>query len=906
MDYYLKNYFLNSLFHFISIIFIIYSFFNIEFLEGNNIDEFSNNYCQTNPSSLICKNKYKKHKFIWIFLDGNAYDQLYLLQNKTKYKIPIIFRGKGNGYKHTNQLFTEMFSGVPSRNMGCKEIKTDQIFKQLHKSGYKMHFLGINEPVNKLNGENNLEIFTKKNIFKKHEKCSFCSFCNITYPISDAWCEKYYKTIIDSDQRLLENVTKEQLYKDLDYHFKVENNDIMKNIDLSECFKKTFLEFNEEESLIYYNTEIDEYNHLLSKDHIKTITEEYNTENWVIKIMEWIDEHPDYALIVNSDHGGQKFYGEDDINNHGFDDEGNEAILFLYSKELKEKFDILKNDNIFYTKVDPSSIISQILENVNIPLQSQGIAYPIGNDPLLRYTAYKSKEIQLINLCNTYIKKYPKYKNDLDKIIDKIKNSKYYKINDNNYQNYFNKAFTRYAIEFNKLIQNEIINIIKDKNKYIFSHIILFIIIFVIYLCPIIFHINELYLNVKSEGINKILFFSVLVISLFIIPLINFFFIFVSVYNRLVLGILLTPFCLFISNIIIKKYLSNSFNIFDISNIIILLLGIMSIIVHYLKFFIYIKKLFSKIIYSRIFNVIFLYPILYLELYYEIKRHFYNKNILIVKYTIYNVMIIISIIFIILLILFDMSTGNYFFTHTPFNYTITILIYILFIILIFISIQIIVFNNNQNIENNFGLIKLIIFLFEFYINDESNRLFLLLIYIILEFFSNIYYKTGEKKINQIIISIIIININEIFYLITHRVYSLETSKKFFSKTITYSIENSSLFKTILTIFYKMRFPFITGTYFLNMTPVINNILFNIDSFILRIVLNIKCYLNFLFFIYQFIFLKNDNDFMTIMIYLVIDFAVFLFDFINIFLYRLFFSKKGKSFFFTIKDDLKNN
>ena len=75
------------------------------------------------------------------------------------------------------------------------------------------------------------------------------------------------------------------------------------------------------------------YNHLLSKGHIKTIGEEYNTESWIIKIMKWIDEHPDYALIVNSDHGGQKFYGEDDINNHGLDIDGNEAIIFIYTKK---------------------------------------------------------------------------------------------------------------------------------------------------------------------------------------------------------------------------------------------------------------------------------------------------------------------------------------------------------------------------------------------------------------------------------------------------------------------------------------------------------------------------------------------------------------------------------------------
>ena len=419
MEENIKKYIIYSLFPFFSIIFIIYGFFDLEFLQGNNINEYTNDFCQLNCSSIICKNKYKKNKIIWIFVDGNAYDQLVLLSNKTKYKIPIIFRGKGQGYKHTSILFSEMFSGVPSKSLFYSELKTDHIFKQLYKANYTMNFLGINEPVNKMCGKES-KTFKNKRVLRGHEECSFCDFCNVTYPIEDSWCQNYYNSIINIDQRLPSEISKQKVYSDLDYHFKKENLDVIDSVNLNECFKKSFFEFTEKESIIYYNTEVDKYNHLLTKEHIKTIGEEYNTENWIIKIMKWIDEHPDYALIVNSDHGGQKFYGEDDINNHGFDIEGNEAILFIYTKDFKDNYDKLKLDNIFYNKVDPSSIISQILENVNIPLQSEGLSYPIGNDSLFRYTAYKSKEIQLINQLNTFIKKYSYYEEDLKRIINKI------------------------------------------------------------------------------------------------------------------------------------------------------------------------------------------------------------------------------------------------------------------------------------------------------------------------------------------------------------------------------------------------------------------------------------------------------------------------------------------------------
>jgi len=889
MSTYLKIYIINACIIFISVYFTVYSLLNINFLKAKNIDEFSNNYCQNNPSNIICKNKYKKNKFIWIFVDGNAYDQLVLLKNKEKYKIPIIFRGKGNGYKQTNILFTSMFSGVINRNLlRCDKIEKDQIFKQLHQSNYKMHFLGLSEPVNKLNGEDNLEIFDKKHIFEDYEDCSFCNFCNVTYPISDSWCEKYYKTITDRDQRLLSSVSKEKLYEDLDKHFKIENNDIMKDINLSSCFKKTFFDFNEKESLIYYNCEIDKSNHYYSRQHIKTITEEYNTENWIIKVMEWIDEHPDYALIVNSDHGGQEFFGEDDINTHGLDKNGNEAILFIYTKELKDNYDNLKYENKFISKLDPSSIISQILENINIPLQSQGIAYPIGNDPLLRFSAYKSKEIQLLNQLNTYIKKYPDYKNDLDKIINKIKNSEYYKVKEDEYQEYFNEKFTNESIEFIKAIQKDINNILDNKNKNILSHFLLFFFICIIYLLPTIYQLYILFQLIKDDGTNLILFFSVLLTSLFIIPLVNFIFTFLSIYNRFVIGIFITPFGIFISNIIIKVYFRHK-KYLD-SYIFVVLMGIISIVFHYSNIFVFMKRTFFAIIYSRIFNFIFIYPILYFELYYEIKRHFkYNKFILF-KYPIYTIMKTISIVFIILLILFDIFTDNYFYHHTPINYFITILIYILFIFIFFVSFQIFKFNTKNNIKNNFCLIKLILFLYEIYINDETNRLMILLIYILLEYFSNFYYKESQKKINQILIAILIININEIFYLITQIFYSPGSSKKFYSKTFMYSLKSSSIVITILSAFYKMRFPFITATYFLAMTPVGSRIIFNDNSFILRIILNIRINLNLWFFMYQFIIFKNDADFLTLFFYSIVDSALLALDFINL-LFSFIFCKK---------------
>ena len=865
-----------SIFPLFSLIFILYSFFNPNFLKGNNINEYSNDYCFLNISNLICKNKYKKNKFIWIFLDGNAYDQLVLLSNKTKYGIPIIFRGKGKGYKHTSPLFSQMFSGVPSHSMFYSELETDHIFKQLYNANYTINFLGMDEPVNKLCGKDN-KIFQKKHILKKHEKYSFYEFCHVLYPIDDSWSQNYFKSIVDRDQRLSKGITKEKVYSDLDYHFKMENKDILQSLNLNDCFNKSFFGFNENESLVYYNTEIDSNNHFFTKEHIKTISEEYNTENWLIKIMKWIDEHPDYALIVNSDHGGQKFYGEDELNNHGFDIEGNEAILFIYTKDFKDNYNKLQSDNIFYTKLDPSSIISQILENINIPLQSEGISFPIGNDSLLRYTAYKSKEIQLINKLKAYSNKYPKFEQNLKEIMYKITNSEFYGIKEEEYEKYFDNNFTNRGINFLKDIQVDIIKTLNNKNK--FSNIILSLIFIIIYISFIIYQIRNLFQIIKEEEKNILnLFLFIIFISLFLIQFLKYLLFNQSIYNRLLFGIFSSPFCLIICNILIKFFYSQENNMKI--NILLLLIGLISIVFHFFKLFVLLKKYFSTIIKSRILKT-FLHPILFLELNYTTKKNFLKYNIFLFKISLFNIIKVIYIILIILIFAFDMSTDNYFISHTPFNYFITISIYILLITL-FILGEYIILSNVENKSNNRNqeVFKNIFFLFEYFINDESNRLMILMIYILFEYFFDHLYNKNLKKIYKIIISITIININEIFYLLTSRVYALETSKIIFSRTIFYHIDSGSIFNKFLELSFKIRFPVILIGFLLE-TNLFENQLFNNDeTFLLKIILNIKCCFNFIFFSYEFILLKNIEDFFTITVYSFVDLSIFLLDFFN--------------------------
>ena len=114
------------------------------------------------------------------------------------------------------------------------------------------------------------------------------------------------------------------------------------------------------------------------------------------QIIKWIDQHEDYALIITSDHGGQIFFGEETMRHHGIDFPGNEAILFIYTKELKEHYDELKMQKRIIHMFDANEIISQILLNINIPLNSKGFPINLFNDSMNHFIALKAKEIQLI------------------------------------------------------------------------------------------------------------------------------------------------------------------------------------------------------------------------------------------------------------------------------------------------------------------------------------------------------------------------------------------------------------------------------------------------------------------------------------------------------------------------------
>ena len=405
--------------------------------------------------NLVCTNKYFKHeykkkKFIWIMTDGTAYDQMVELHKLHKYRITTSFKVLGKNFKLTNELHQSIIVGKRNRNYFGSNIDIDNILQQVIDSNYKLNYRGWTYPMAGIIGENKggfreNRFFYKKFVVDGREYLNFYSFCNFTNPFpflkfyfdsyqeSDHLNNAYYnysyeikdflKIRTNNNYHLKKNISKEIFFEELDDFFIAHPIDLF-NVNITNCLEKSF-EWNKNEniSILYYTTQLDHFNHLFGKKHGYTLMNTYLTEKMIFNLMKWIDENPDHALIVTTDHGGQEFYGEDLIRNHGEDTPGNEGIFYIYTKELKDYYDELNSKEKYIDIVDESAIIPQILYDINIPIYSEGIPYSIINDNNLAYSALKSKEIQLISFIDNYIKKYGSKYNKLLKIKKKLNDS---------------------------------------------------------------------------------------------------------------------------------------------------------------------------------------------------------------------------------------------------------------------------------------------------------------------------------------------------------------------------------------------------------------------------------------------------------------------------------------------------
>ena len=524
---------------------------------------------------------------------------------------------------------------------------------------------------------------------------------------------------------MLKNISKNIFFEELDNIF-IEEPNILLDINITECLIKNFKWNNEENiSIIYYSTELDTFNHFYGKNHIYSLLNAYITEKMIINIMKWVDEHPDYALIFNSDHGGQHFYSEDTIRNHGENFPGNEGIFYIYTNDFKNNYTQLKMNDRYINILDESALMPEILINVNIPLESKGIPYQLVNDEIFAYSSLKRKEIQLIQLIESYDKdnKNEDFQNILDELyisfnqIDEIKD-KYFDKENNIYLMKELKEINTNNLD-RLIIQQKKINELIEDNNHSKSNVIITAIIIVIIIIKAffeyIYNIKLLSISINFNSLSCVQKLILIIFSAFYLYIIELLFLFFSDSSEMLQ--LLSQIYIFITCVILlimKAFISYK----DISNLkiekkiynyFLLLFGFLffQVFSEYSYSYNTIKSFFSRYKPQLLLNIFFLYPSLIIFSINEMKKYnFKNKNKK--GKFFFNYMIIINILFIIVIFMEDVSYKTYYYQNNL-NFAsmcIAIILYIIYLISCFIinSLDLTEENKKQfDISNNIEL-----------------------------------------------------------------------------------------------------------------------------------------------------------------------------------------------------------
>lgn len=269
--------------------------------------------------------KYQFKKFIWFLTDGLPikYSQKTLKHygsNSILYTIDL------PGPKYSHAIYTSYLTGQLPTNYQGHAIKGDSLIKSLQRSPEigPLTYIGPEWSFLAISGKQ-----TYQNLFKR--------IIDKPEPL-DQPHDRAYRFFFENDS------TKSWFWKTLNYIAA------------------------EGGSLFTHSAIFDHINHGVFRNTptntkyldglANRIADDLNT------VKAWIDQNPDYLLILSSDHG------VDDVSNgyvlHGYSTNGNEGYLMLYNPRLmphKERIDV----------VDVAPTIAKYLDKVDIPADNIGI-----------------------------------------------------------------------------------------------------------------------------------------------------------------------------------------------------------------------------------------------------------------------------------------------------------------------------------------------------------------------------------------------------------------------------------------------------------------------------------------------------------------------------------------------------
>jgi len=862
-------------------------FLKPEIFKTITLDYEFNDFCQTNHNIsessldyLVCDNKFKKNKFIFLLVDSLPFDTLNYLHNLKKYKMTNFFREEEIEYKQSGALFETILTGKFSRNyLASIPMKSDNIQKQFYNANFSIFYRIRDFPLYTLFNKS----YIKKIEKYRGESFPLATFCNIDIGSFETFKLKTLLTDVDkSGMYFKEGITKEIFYEKANKRFKNEFETLKQNFD--KCFSERNFD-----SIIFYTDTLDHIIHMSHRSNPLAIISVYFIERFIKELINWIDEkHGEYALAFVSDHGGQKYFGEDTLCLHGCKSKGNEGVFFIYTKELGENYEKYKTNweseeiPIVSTN-DFACTFIQALKNVNLPLESTCIPRYIGNDKLLMFTSIKSKEIQLKKYLEKLIKKYPKLKIQYEKKYNpKLKNNKfasYFKNNDSIYQaeQIFYNEYMNYLIDIQNELLDDVVKSSHNKLYYFifFTTFILFILGFLYFVRKLILITREkVFKDMKKLGENKNPFLSkivtytyVIVAILLIEPLMSLIYnnsLRISYYIRISIFL---KFIFFLFLVILVTYTNkvkrNNYKLLIFNIIFIIALSLISTKI---EIFSKLDKYINTQPKSDFYKVYVSYPLFIFYTCLEI--YSLRKYYITTKYKIRYIYLLIPYFIILSYYMYSydvhVTIKNYI-GNTPETINLLNKTYIMiFILLLFIKPFIKEENDNlANISSEQINLKFFLFVMISFICVEIERILMIALFNIVLFYLCCMFKKEKDLFLKMIYILLITCYPQIYFIANQGTYSMNTAIKITIKCPSKWADNRPILMGIIFVVHKFRFDIMNVGYLFYLMKITKKKIMNYFTEFIRLINAIQLFANLICLLY-FIKKERENNYIQIL------------------------------------------
>lgn len=332
---------------------------------GATYSEFHNSYCKSpensipndntivlnGSSSASCAYDYNFKKILYFWCDGIAYDRASPLFAVFDESTTNIFKVRHKENPWSAWVWATFFTGKAERNMG--EVKNDNLIYQFWTAGQKA-WIGA-----------------------KNDRAYVFGQLDVNFQKNDV---TYYSGVTDDEERMF------------NWLF-----ECRESPNPTDCTRITLDKAKAQDRSMYFESFVLDHrvHEVNSKDAARAIYLRNRLAGDLVYVREWVDNNPDYLLVVVSDHGQKMSNAEVEIHGNWLLT-GNEGWMMIYNPKLGHPISNSINPVILNT-VDVAPTLWQFFSasGASIPAESVGKVVPVTTSTTTRYKALYVNALQL-------------------------------------------------------------------------------------------------------------------------------------------------------------------------------------------------------------------------------------------------------------------------------------------------------------------------------------------------------------------------------------------------------------------------------------------------------------------------------------------------------------------------------